>query len=65
MIQGLHPHPNSLISETVPHINNFAVCPVQALQTTVRSIRNARAEYGVELGRKIPATILVTDESLR
>lgn len=28
-------------------------------------MRNARAEYGVELGRRIPATLLVADPTLR
>lgn len=37
----------------------------EALQAVVRSIRNARAEYGVELGRKIPATICVAADSTR
>ena len=37
-----------------------------ALQAAVRAIRNARAEYGVELGRKIAATVVVRgDEALR
>ena len=37
---------------------------MQALQEIVSSIRNARAEYGVELGRKIPAQIIIADEEL-
>lgn len=41
------------------------VLHAQALQDTVRAVRNARAEYGVDLGRRIPATILVADSSLR
>ena len=37
-----------------------------ALQAVVRAVRNARAEYGVELGRKIAATVLIRgDEALR
>jgi len=37
-----------------------------ALQAIVRAVRNARAEYGVELGRKIAATVLIrSDEALR
>ena len=37
---------------------------MQALQEIVSAIRNARAEYGVELGRKIPAQVLIADEEL-
>ena len=36
-----------------------------SLQATVRSIRNARAEYGVELARKVPATLQVASPQLR
>ena len=36
-----------------------------SLQATVRSIRNARAEYGVELARKVPATLQVASPELR
>lgn len=36
----------------------------QALQEVVSSVRNARAEYGVELGRKIPAQLIVADAKL-
>jgi valyl-tRNA synthetase len=34
-----------------------AVATFEALQAVVKSIRNARAEYGVDLGRKIAATV--------
>ena len=37
---------------------------MQALQEVVSAIRNARAEYGVELGRKIPAQIVIADGEL-
>lgn len=37
---------------------------MQALQEVVSSVRNARAEYGVELGRKIPAQLVITDAEL-
>ena len=46
-------------------IDSEAVQHFEALQAVVRSIRNARAEYGVELGRKIPATICVATDSIR
>lgn len=46
-------------------IDTAAVQQFEALQAVVRSIRNARAEYGVELGRKIPATICVAADSTR
>jgi len=35
------------------------------LQSVVRSVRNARAEYGVELGKKVPASVCVADGDLR
>jgi valyl-tRNA synthetase len=37
----------------------------QALQAAVTSVRNARAEYGVELGRKIPASFRIQADDLR
>ncbi|KAL4451165.1 hypothetical protein ABPG77_009237 [Micractinium sp. CCAP 211/92] len=37
----------------------------EALQAAVRAVRNARAEYNVELGRKIAATVRVDDAELR
>ena len=37
---------------------------MQALQEVVSSVRNARAEYGVELGRKIPAQLIIADAEL-
>lgn len=40
------------------------VC-VQALQATVGAIRNARAEYNVELGRRIAARVTVAQADLR
>ena len=46
-------------SSTVSHNSQ------QALQAAVSAVRNARAEYGVELGRRIPATLLVADPTLR
>ena len=38
---------------------------MQALQDLVRGVRNSRADYGVELGRKIAATLHVQDATLR
>ena len=38
---------------------------MQALQDLVRGVRNSRADYGVELGRKIAATLHVQDVNLR
>ena len=37
----------------------------QALQAAVSAVRNARAEYGVELGRRVPATLHVAESALR
>ena len=38
---------------------------MQALQEVVSAIRNARAEYVVELGRKIPAQTVIANDELR
>ena len=38
---------------------------LKALQDVVRAVRNTRADYNVELGRRIPATIHVSDANLR
>ena len=46
-------------------MDDGAVQQFEALQSVVKAIRNARAEYGVELGRKIPATICVAADSTR
>ena len=46
-------------------VDKEAIEQFEALQAVTRAIRNARAEYGVELGRKIPATVCVSDEALR
>ena len=37
---------------------------MQALQEVVTSVRNARAEYNIELGRKIPARLVIADAKL-
>ncbi len=42
-----------------------AVYQFNSLQDTVRSIRTARAEYGVEVGKKIPATVHIANAELR
>ena len=38
---------------------------LQALQATVKGIRNSRVDYGVEPGRKIAAQLHVEDPALR
>jgi valyl-tRNA synthetase len=38
-------------------IDAAATAQFETLQAVIRAVRNARAEYGVELGRKIAATI--------
>ncbi|KAK9814981.1 hypothetical protein WJX73_003862 [Symbiochloris irregularis] len=63
-----HTGPTLIVGPWPSHegaIDSFALTSFQALQGIVRSIRNARAEYGVDLGRRIPATILVADSQLR
>lgn len=42
-----------------------AIAHYEALQGIVRSIRNARAEYNVETGKKIGAVIVVENEQER
>ena len=37
----------------------------QVLQDLVRAIRNSRAEYGVDLGMRIPATLVIENDALR
>ena len=64
------PHRGSaLIAAPFPQENaiqdRHAVEIYEALQAAVRSIRNARAEYGVEPGRKIAATLRVVSHELR
>ena len=47
-------------------IDEAAISQFESLQAVVRAVRNARAEYGVEPGRKIAASILVrSDDALR
>ncbi len=36
----------------------------QALQEVVSAVRNARADYGVELGRRIPAQVVIAEAGL-
>lgn len=50
---------------TTANIHQQLETLLQMLQATVRAIRNARAEYGVDLGRRIPATVLIADTALR
>lgn len=38
-------------------VDDAAATQFEALQAAVRAVRNARAEYGVEVGRKIAATV--------
>ena len=46
-------------------VDEGASASFEALQAAVRSIRNARAEYGVEPARRVPAVFIVTDPQLR
>ncbi|CAL8463583.1 g3117 [Coccomyxa elongata] len=46
-------------------IDENAIAQYQALQATVGAIRNARAEYNVELGRRIAAQLAVGQADLR
>ena len=42
-----------------------ATATFESLQSLVRLVRNARAEYNVDLGKKIPATLTIADDGLR
>ena len=46
-------------------VDQSALDAHSTLRGIVSAIRNARAEYGVELGRRVPSTIAVADEGLR
>ncbi|PRW33017.1 valyl-tRNA synthetase [Chlorella sorokiniana] len=46
-------------------VDEAAAAQFEALQAAVRAVRNARAEYGVEPGRKIAATVRVDAPELR
>lgn len=46
-------------------VDGAADAQFEALQAAVRAVRNTRAEYGVEPGRKIAATVRVDDAELR
>ena len=60
---------SALIVASWPAINQpqdaAATAQFEALQAVVRAVRNARAEYGVEPGRKIAVTVVVSDSALR
>ena len=45
-------------------ISDDAEAQFDAFQSIIRSIRNARAEYNVDMGRKIPGTVLVAPEPM-
>ena len=51
-------------SRSLP-VDGAALEAFAGLQGVVRALRNARAEYNVEAGRKIGATLVVADEGLR
>jgi valyl-tRNA synthetase len=46
-------------------VDEGALAAHAVLRGVVGAIRNVRAEYGVELGRRVPATIAVADDGLR
>lgn len=46
-------------------VDGGAISHFEALRSAVTAVRNARAEYGVELGRRIPGTLHVTSPELR
>eukprot|EP00873_Tetraselmis_striata_P015706 jgi/Tetstr1/435970/TSEL_024851.t1 len=67
---GALPHgPGPLIVAAWPkvsaHVDQAALDDYASLQATVRAIRNARAEYGVELGKKIPANIVASTADMQ
>ena len=46
-------------------VDDDALRTFSALQDVVRAVRNARAEYQVQPGKKIAATLVVADDALR
>ena len=46
-------------------VDEAAAAQFEALQAAVRAVRNARAEYGVEPGRRVGATFRVASPDLR
>ncbi|KAI3430578.1 hypothetical protein D9Q98_005171 [Chlorella vulgaris] len=46
-------------------VDEAATAQFETLQAAVRAVRNARAEYGVEPGRKVAATFRVASSELR
>ena len=46
-------------------VDEAAMAHFSAAKELVTAVRNARAEYGVELGRKVPATLQVADWECR
>lgn len=47
------------------HVDAEAISAFEALQATVRAVRNARAEYGVEPGRRVAAALRADAPALR
>ena len=46
-------------------VDDSAMAHFSAAKELVTAVRNARAEYGVELGRRVPAALQVADQSCR
>jgi len=46
-------------------VDGDAVALFSSLRGVVGAVRNARAEYGVELGRRVPAVVRAADEGVR
>jgi valyl-tRNA synthetase len=67
--QALPPRGPALIAAAWPAdglpTDPAAAAEFDALRATVRAVRNARAEYGVEPGRRVAATVAVADAGLR
>ncbi|KAK9846098.1 hypothetical protein WJX84_007187, partial [Apatococcus fuscideae] len=67
---GALPHrgPALMVAQWPSHthaIDAAALDQFKVLQDLVRGIRNSRAEYGVDLGMRIPATLVIEDDALR
>lgn len=67
--QALPHQGNALIvapwPETGLYIDVAATEQFESLQAVVRSVRNARAEYGVEPGKRVAATVLAASNELK
>eukprot|EP00798_Chlamydomonas_sp_ICE-L_P028849 gene28849-32037_t len=64
ILRLLHPF-MPYVTEEICEVDSLALSHFEVLKGIVRSVRNMRVEYNVEVGRKVGATIVVTDAATR